>query len=116
MTTLEPQSEWDGFLGRAPDYKATPVVSRLVWADLSQGLPRDAYPGFPRATEAAHELLERQARLWAHLRERRSGPKNARGTLLFRSCANGSVFGTLDFGIIDSPISHRQLAYKLPSR
>jgi len=62
MTTSNPQStEWDGFLGRAPDYKATAAVNRLVWADLSQGLFRDAYPRFPRDTEAAHEKLERLA-------------------------------------------------------
>jgi hypothetical protein len=64
MTAPQPQGarpEWDGFLGRSPDYKATPVVTRLVWANLSQGLARDVYPGFPRGTEAAHEKLERLA-------------------------------------------------------
>jgi hypothetical protein len=37
-------------------------ANRVVWADLSQGLPRDAYPAFPRSTEAEHELLKRLIR------------------------------------------------------
>jgi hypothetical protein len=59
MTAPEPQTpSWDGLLGRAPDYEAAPPVNRAVWADLSQRLPPDAYPRFPRDTEAAHDQLE----------------------------------------------------------
>jgi hypothetical protein len=66
MTAPEPQRpSWDGLLGRAPDYEAASPVNRAVWADLSQRLPHDAYPRFPRDTEAAHDHLERIARFSA---------------------------------------------------
>jgi hypothetical protein len=53
MTAPEPQTlSWDGLLGTAPDYEAAPPANRAVWADLSRRLPRDAYPRFPRDTEA----------------------------------------------------------------
>ena len=66
MTAPEPQTpSWDGLLGRAPDYEAAPPVNRAVWADLAQPLPRDAYPQFPRDTEAAHDQSERIARFGA---------------------------------------------------
>jgi hypothetical protein len=66
MTAPEPQTpSWDGLLGTAPDYEAAPPANRAVWADLSQRLPRDAYPRFPRDTEAAHDQLERITRFGA---------------------------------------------------
>jgi hypothetical protein len=50
----------EGLLGTAPDYRFDPPHNRVVWADLSQGLPRSGHPRFPRFTEEHHRSFHRR--------------------------------------------------------